>query len=129
MTELSTPQDFSINQVATEAGISTDTLRYYEKEGLLFKIRRTSSGHRRFSKADISWLNFVLCLKSTGMPLDEIRAYKELAQEGDLTLGERKKILENHREFLRQQISELKRNLKTINYKIDYYQEVESQAG
>ena len=69
---------FSIQQMSAESGLSIDTLRYYEKIGLLRPERDLSSRHRRYSQTDLKWLGFVGKLRSTGMPLAQIRLYGEL---------------------------------------------------
>lgn len=118
-------QHYPINTVAAKVDVTVDTLRYYEKQGLLFPVKRSTSGHRQFSDNDIEWIKFVLCLKSTGMPLEAIKAYRELATKGDETLVQRKAILEQHKTDLQKEISQLQGNLKTIEYKIDYYVQIE----
>ena len=85
----------SIQGAATETGLSADTLRYYERIGVLPGIARTSSGHRRFSEGDIGWIKLVQCLRATGMSIQELHRYAMLMQEGDSTAEERLQLLES----------------------------------
>lgn len=113
---------YSIGEVAAKTGLSTYTLRFYEKEGLLPNIRKNSAGLRRFSEDDLGWLYILDCLKSTGLPLKEIRHYFELIKRGDKTLAERLQIFENQKIRLEKQIEILQNNMEKINFKIKYYQ-------
>lgn len=113
---------YSIGETAAKTGLSTHTLRFYEKEGLLPNIRKNSAGLRRFSEEDLNWLSIVGCLKSTGLPLKDIKRYLELSQKGDETLEERLQIFENQKNRLNEQIKLLQDNMEKINFKIKYYQ-------
>ncbi|MBR1825661.1 MAG: MerR family transcriptional regulator [Alphaproteobacteria bacterium] len=113
---------YSIGEVAKLMGITTYTLRYYEKEGLLPNIRKNSAGLRRFSEHDLAWLNILECLKSTGLPLKEIKRYLELSKEGDKTLQERLQIFLKQKQHLEEQIRALSDNMEKINFKIKYYE-------
>lgn len=113
---------YSIGEVAKKTGLSTYTLRFYEKEGLLPNIRKNSAGLRRFSEDDLNWLSVLECLKSTGLPLKEIKRYLELSKQGDATLQERMQIFERQKKRLDEQIKVLQSNMEKINFKIKYYQ-------
>ena len=112
----------TIQRAAAETGLSADTLRYYEKIGLLPGIARSDSGHRRFSEDDIGWIRFLQCLRATGMPIERIARYGELWREGDGTIDERKQILEEHRMVIRAEIDELNRALAIVDMKIANYE-------
>lgn len=114
---------YSIGEVARLMGMTTHTLRFYDKEGLLPNVRKNSVGLRRFTEDDINWLLVLDCLKSTGLPLKEIRYYIELAQQGSSTLQERMNMFLRQKKRVEQQIEELNRNMEKINFKIQYYQE------
>jgi DNA-binding transcriptional MerR regulator len=74
----------SIAEAAEHLGLSTDTLRYYERDGLLLQsVGRASSGHRRYTSTDLSWITMITRLRSTGMPIREVRAYAALCRSGD----------------------------------------------
>ncbi len=112
---------YSIGEVAKRVGVTTYTLRFYEKEGLLPHIHKNSAGIRRFSEQDLNWLEIVECLKSTGLPLKEIKHYLELIKDGDSTLKERMQIFLAQKARLEHQIKALRDNMEKINFKIKYY--------
>ena len=113
---------YSIGEVAKITGMTTHTLRYYEKEGLLPNIHKNSAGLRRFNDKDMAWLAILECLKSTGLPLKEIKHYLELSKEGDATLQERLRIFQKQKKHLEEQIRALHENMEKINFKIKYYE-------
>src|SRR5919202_3743247 len=98
---------WTIQRAAAETGLSADTLRYYEKIGLLPGIARASSGHRRFSEDDLGWIRFLQRLRATGMPIEEIHRYGELMRAGEHTSVERRQILEAHRQRIEREIANL----------------------
>jgi DNA-binding transcriptional MerR regulator len=112
----------TIAEAAERSGVSAHALRYYEREGLL-DPGRAGNGHRRYGELELEWIRFLTKLRSTGMPIREIRAYAELYRRGDGTHGERLALLETHRENVRRQLAETERNLELIDRKIDYYRE------
>jgi DNA-binding transcriptional MerR regulator len=118
----------TIQEVADRTGLSTHTLRYYERIGLIHPVDRASSGHRRYSASDVGWLDFMRCLRSTGMPIREVKRYSELFAEGDRTLAERRALLEAHRRRIEEDMRELAKNLEAIKYKIAYYDQLEAEA-
>jgi DNA-binding transcriptional MerR regulator len=112
---------WSIQRAAAETGLSADTLRYYEKIGLLQGIGRTRSGHRRFTEDDLGWIRFLQRLRATGMPIEQIQRYGELMRAGDHTAAERRQLLEAHRRTIRREIGRLKEALNLIDRKIAHY--------
>jgi DNA-binding transcriptional MerR regulator len=113
---------FSIGEVSELTGISTHTLRFYEKEGLLVEpIARNAAGRRLFSEQDVGWLRVGSKLRSTGMPLPDIRRYAELVREGAGTVEERFRILRAHEARVREQLADLQDVLSTIEAKVAYY--------
>ncbi len=119
-TEMKAPV-YSLGGIKSETGLSDDTLRYYEKAGILPGIARLPNGHRQYSQHDLDWLQFVLCLRSTGMPLKEIRTYRELMEKGDSTVMERKVLLLSQKEKILCELETLQGALSRINHKIEYY--------
>lgn len=117
----------SIGEVAQETGVSAYTLRYYERIGLLSEVDRASNGHRRYSDDDIGWIEFLKCLRSTGMPISEMQRYVELEQLGDATINDRLALLEAHRRRIKAKMEELNRFLERIEGKIGYYQELKDK--
>ncbi len=110
--------EFSIQQVAELTGLSIDTLRYYERIGLLEKVRRASSGHRRYTQRDIDWLGLLINLRETGMPLAQILHFAELRRQGDATAAERLFLLEQHQLSLEQQLQKLEQHMMALQRKI-----------
>ena len=110
--------EFSIQQVAERTGLSIDTLRYYERIGLLEPVRRASSGHRRYRQRDIDWISLVINLRETGMPLAQIQHFAMLRRHGEGTALERLHILEQHQQALLQQMQKLKQHMTALQEKI-----------
>jgi DNA-binding transcriptional MerR regulator len=113
----------AISDAAGAAGLSTHTLRYYERAGLLRPVARASSGHRRYDQRDLDWLDFLTKLRMTGMPVREIRRYTELVWAGDHTEPERLAMLTAHREQVRAQLDDMQRCLERIDFKVNLYRE------
>jgi DNA-binding transcriptional MerR regulator len=112
----------TIGEVAGTIGVSTHTLRYYEQAGLIRAVGRTQAGHRLYSPADLDWLQFVMRLKATGMPIAAMQAFAALRAEGQPTMGERRDMLVAHRDAVLSRIAELQSNLGAIIDKIAYYE-------
>ena len=114
----------TIADAARATGLSSHTLRYYERAGLLDPIARDgSSGHRRFSDADLARAEFLTKLRSTGMPIREVRRYAELIRRGEDTNAERLAMLEGHREVVLARVAEAQRTLDLVDAKINLYKE------
>jgi len=113
----------TISDAARASGLSAHTLRYYERAGLLDPVDRAESGHRRYAEEDLARIQFLTKLRSTGMPIRQIREYAELIRRGDDTHEARLALLEAHRDAVRAQLAETERNLELIDYKIDFYRE------
>lgn len=123
---------YSISQVAKRFEVEPHTLRFYEKEGIITPERR-SSGVREYTEENVARLEMAMCLKSTGMPLKDIKRYFDLVDLGDDTLDQRLKIFTDHRQHVLDQIDELQRYLCKIEHKIEWYrgfvEEKKRQAG
>ncbi|WP_043618250.1 MerR family transcriptional regulator [Nonomuraea candida] len=111
-------------EVVEETGFSLDTLRYYEKIGLLERVDRNAAGQRRFSQEDVGWLGTVRCLRDTGMPIATMLRFAELVRAGDHTIPDRIKLLEEHDRQVRAQIDNLAERQRYIRNKISYYRSV-----
>jgi DNA-binding transcriptional MerR regulator len=109
-------------QVAETTGFSLDTLRYYEKQGLLGDIERTPGGRRRYRESDVEWLGLVRCLRDTGMPIADLREYSRLAADAS-TLRERLALLEAHDEKVQADIDALRAQQDRLREKIAWYRE------
>jgi DNA-binding transcriptional MerR regulator len=115
--------NLTIADAAKASGLSAHTLRYYERAGLLDPIGRDDSGHRRYSEADLERIAFLTKLRSTGMPIRDVRRYAELLNRGVGTERQRMALLESHRDAVRALLAETARNLELIEWKINYYRE------
>jgi DNA-binding transcriptional MerR regulator len=113
----------TISDAARASGVSAHTLRYYERTGLLDPVDRAGSGHRRYAQGDLARIQFLIRLRSTGMPIRRIREYAELMRRGEDTEEARMALLEEHRDAVRSQLAEMERNLELIEHKIDFYRE------
>jgi DNA-binding transcriptional MerR regulator len=112
---------FSPSQAAEQSGFSLDTLRYYERIGLLEAIDRAPSGHRRFRDDDLEWLGMLRCLRETGMPIAQMRRYAELSRGGEATVTERLNLLIEHDACVQDRITVLQAQHQHLHEKIDWY--------
>ncbi len=112
----------NVQDFAQQVGISPHTVRYYEKIGLLPDVRRTANGHRDFCEHDIAWMDFILRLKNTGMPLAEILTYSSLRSQGAKTLEQRQQILQTHAQQLATYIQLQQECFRLLQEKISWYQ-------
>ena len=100
MTVLTT--SLTIAEAAEQTGLTAHTLRYYERDGLMLASpERSASGHRRYSEQDLSWIQLITRLRSTGMPIRDVRRYAALVRAGDGNEAERLALLKAHRERVR----------------------------
>lgn len=111
-----------IAEVSKISKLSTDTLRYYEKIGILGPIAKNSNGIRDYSNQDLNIIKFIKCMKATGLSIEDIKHYLELSKEGDHTKEERKEMLMNQRRILLEKVDELEATLKYIDVKIEGYE-------
>lgn len=118
----------AISEVAEATGLSTHTLRYYERAGLMLTpVDRASSTHRRYSTADVGWVEFLTKLRSTGMPIAVVAEYAELVRQGDATTADRLELLQRHRIAVLAQLDEVTKSLEAIDFKIGLYKEKVSE--
>jgi DNA-binding transcriptional MerR regulator len=122
------PTSITIAEAADRSGLSAHTLRYYERIGLIHPVGRGQNGHRRYGRDDIEWLEFLIKLRTTDMPIRQMVEYAELVREGPQTASRRRAMLEAHREALREQIAELEETAAVIDRKIETYTEMESNT-
>ncbi|GCE45330.1 MerR family transcriptional regulator [Thermosporothrix hazakensis] len=115
--------------VAERTGISAHTLRYYERIGLLDSVERASNGHRRYTERDLEWLTFLMCLRSTGMPIRQMKQYMDLKKKGAGTEQERLDLLLLHRKHVLDHMHELENNLHKIEKKIRLYTTLTTDGG
>lgn len=120
------PIEITIAEAAERSGLSAHTLRYYERIGLIHPVGRGENGHRRYGRDDIEWLEFLIKLRTTDMPIRQMVEYAELVRKGPQTASRRRAMLEAHREALRERIEELEETAGVIDRKIETYTEMES---
>lgn len=109
---------YTIKEIAKKTGISPYTLRFYEKEGVLPAVDRDANGARKFNDHYIDCVETVQALRSTGLPLAEIKRYVELYKSGDRTLQQRKTMLTGQKSKVEEQITRLMKTLEKLNYKL-----------
>lgn len=117
-----------IGDLARRSGLSAHTLRYYERIGLLPYADRDRSGQRDYGAEILTWIEFLGRLKTTGMPIRDMLRYAELVGGGKDTLGQRRRMLEEHRERVRAHMADLKACLRVLDGKIAFYTEAEERT-
>ncbi len=113
---------YTVGEMARLLNIPASTLRYYDKEGLLPFVERSSGGIRMFWDADFEWLQIIGCMKKAGLSIRDIRQYIEMALQGDNTLVLRLQMFRRQREVLMTQMQELRHTLDMVDYKCWYYE-------
>jgi len=113
----------TIGQAAKLTGLTADTLRYYERDGLMLQpVGRASTGHRRYAESDLEWIRLVTRLRSTGMPIRDVRHYASLVRDGSGNEDARLELLLAHRKAVLDQLAEVQGHLAAIDYKIALYE-------
>jgi DNA-binding transcriptional MerR regulator len=121
------PQDertFTITEVSKRTGLSPDTLRYYERAGLIERVGRTSGNQRRYAAADLNWLAFLLRLRETGLSIADMQRFAQLRGAGQQTVADRLAMLREHRSSLEEHIRHLRRNARALDDKINHYEQL-----
>lgn len=113
---------YTVGETAKKIGVAPSTVRYYDKEGLLPFVGRSSGGVRLFKDEDMEWLSIIECLKKTGMPIKEIKKFIDRCVEGDSTISERLEIIKRQKAAVLEQIEKLKETLSVLEYKQWYYE-------
>lgn len=113
---------YSVGEMAKLLGVASSTLRYYDQQGLLPFVERTSGGIRVFKESDFEWLKIIDCLKKTGMKLTDIKQFVVMALDGDDTIEKRLELIKKQQAVVTKQIEELKETLDTLNFKRWYYE-------
>jgi DNA-binding transcriptional MerR regulator len=111
----------TIAEVAEQYGLSTDTLRYYERIGLIPPVTRGKGGIRDYSINDIEWVGFIKCMRTANIPIEVLQEYVNLFKKGEGTQETRKMLLKEHRDQLEKRIAELQEILEKLNFKIANY--------
>jgi Predicted transcriptional regulators len=110
-----------ITEVSKRFDISTDTLRYYERIGLIPQVNRNKSGIRDYTEEDMRWVEFAKCMRSAGLQVESLIEYVALFQQGDATAEARKQILIEQRDQLAARLKEISTTVERLTYKIDSY--------
>ena len=111
----------TISEVSKKYEISTDTLRYYERIGLIPKVGKNKSGNRDFTETDCNWVEFIKCMRGAGISIESLIDYVKLFQEGDSTIKARKQILVEEYEILSEKIKNLQEVQERLKLKIEFY--------
>lgn len=112
----------TIAEVSGRFGLTPDTLRYYERIGLIPAVHRSKSGIRDYTDSDIGWVEFIKCMRGAGLPIEALIEYVDLYGRGDATIEARKELLKEQRRQLAAKIEEMKTTLKRLDYKIEKYE-------
>jgi DNA-binding transcriptional MerR regulator len=115
----------TIKEMACVTNLTKHTLRYYERIGLLKPVARGRSGNRQYSSQDQTWIEFLVRLRATGMPIREMQRFAELRHQGNQTADERRAMLQIHLKVIRKQIVELHECEKVLIGKIKHYKGIE----
>jgi DNA-binding transcriptional MerR regulator len=111
-----------IAEVSERYGLSLDTLRYYERIGLIPPVHRNESGIRDYNELDLRRVDFIKCMRSAGLPVEVLIEYIRLVQHGDQTVETRKEILKEQRELLAARMQEMQKTLDILDHKIEVYE-------
>jgi len=111
-----------IMEVSEQFGLSSDTLRYYERIGLIPRVHRNESGIRDYNELDVRRVGFIKCMRSAGLPIEVLIEYMGLVQQGDKTIEARKEILIEQRNLLVDRMQEMQETLDILNHKIEVYE-------
>lgn len=111
----------TIKEVCETLDITADTLRYYEKIGIIPKIPRNKNGIREFDKNSIDWIKFIKCMRKAGLSIEVLIEYVNLFQQGSDTSAARKNILIEQKKELEKKMKELKETIELLEYKIKNY--------
>lgn len=114
----------TIAEVSRKFEISQDTLRYYERIGLIPRVNRNKSGIRDYTEEGCRWVEFIKCMRSAGLPIEILIEYVGLFQQGDETFEARKELLAEQRKQLIARMEDMQKTLERLNYKIAVYEQV-----
>ena len=113
----------TIRQVSEKYGISQDTLRYYEKIGMIPPVTRTAGGIRDYQESDLGWVELAICLRNAGVSVEAMVEYVRLYRQGDSTMKARLELLQNQRQAIVERRDRIDRALERLDYKIRVYED------
>ena len=114
----------TIAEVSKKVNLSADTLRYYERIGLIPEVNRTESGIRDYTEKDLGHLEFVICFRNAGVSIETLIVYMKLFKKGDSTIEARKQLLISQRDVIQKRLDEIQKTFETLNFKIDNYEKI-----
>ena len=117
----------TIAEVSKKYDISADTLRYYERIGLLPPVPRNKSGIRDYDEASCGWIELMKCMRAAGVQIEALIEYVALFQQGDSTINARKELLMEQRDQLMERMADMQQSLDRLNHKIERYEQVLGQ--
>lgn len=113
----------TISEAGQLYGLTADTLRYYERIGLIPGIKRSAGGIREYDEEALRWIGFIKCMRGAGLPIETLIEYVSLFEKGDSTIEARKELLVEQRDLLNTRIREMQETLKRLNSKIEHYEQ------
>ncbi|WP_426161502.1 MerR family transcriptional regulator [Pseudoduganella sp. R-34] len=119
----------SIDEVAKRTGLTAYTLRYYERIGLIAPVNRAAGGQRRYAASDLAWIEFLLRLRTTHMPIGKMQSFAKLRGAGDSTVPERRRMLEEHMQDVLAEIEAMQQSAASLQAKIEYYRSLEQSLA
>ena len=114
----------TIKEVSEKYDISADTLRYYERIGMIPEVTRNANGIRNYQESDLGWVELAICMRSAGLPVEALIEYVKLFQNGNSTFAARLQLLQEQREKLEEQKVQLQTAMDKLDYKISRYEKV-----
>ena len=114
----------TIAEVSKKVNLSADTLRYYERIGLIPEVNRTESGIRNYTEEDLGWIEFSKCMRNAVMSIEALIEYIKLYKKGDVTLEARKQLLISQKDVIKERLEEIQNTFDRINYKIKNYEKL-----
>ncbi len=119
----------TIAEVSKLFGLSADTLRYYERIGLIPDVNRNKSGIRDYTEENCRWVEFIKCMRSAGLQIEALIEYVTLFQQGDTSIEARKQLLLEQRRQLVEKMEDMQKTLERLNDKIERYEQSVMRAG
>jgi DNA-binding transcriptional MerR regulator len=119
----------SIDEVAKRTGLTAHTLRYYERIGLIAPIGRAAGGQRRYAASDMAWIEFLLRLRTTRMPIGKMQTFAKLRGAGDSTVKDRRQMLEGHLTQVLAEIEAMQQAANALQSKIEHYRSLEQSSA
>ena len=117
----------TISEVSEKYNLTADTIRYYEKEGIIPRVQRTKNGIRDFDENTCSWIEFIKCMRNAGLEIEILKQYVTLFKQGIRTIKERKMLLEEQRNKLLEKQKNINATLDRLNQKIKWYEDMEKE--